>query len=665
MGKYTIRVVTGDSLLAGSCNQVQLWLVGEHWEADLGKKLRPVRRGTEFKVGVPLHLGRLLLVKLRKDEHLGDFDWFCKWISVRRPGTNGEALFPCYSWVQGSGIVCLPEGTEDVPVSPSKPLIPHQIPRNPPSHSSPIPCSPSRWGSWKDGLILPVVGRTPWDLPKNERFREDKDFDFSFSLAKAYVPGWVGTCTPACKVGSFLDLLALPFFPQVGGLGPQGTLELTNPVKRLEDFKRIFPSAKTALAEKVRNSWKDDALFGYQFLSGANPMLLRCSSSLPARLVLPPGMEDLKTQLEKELQVPLVMLKLQPDGKLLPMVIQLQPPHHGCPTPMLPSNPPMAWLLAKTWVRSSDFQMHQLQSHLLRGHLMAEVISVATMRTLPSLHPIYKLLIPHFRHTMEINIPARSNLVSRWGIFDLRATACLTYHSLCPLADLADHGLLDLKASLYGQDALRLWGIISWYVEGMVSLFYMTDEAVRDDPELQAWSREITETGLQVAASLLVTQVPCLLRHPVQLCHFVTMCIFTCPGQHASVHLGQLDWYSWIPNGPCTMWKPPPVSKDVTEKDIVDSLPTAHEAHMQKTFTKFLSRFQPIMGWYSWPRGPGLSCFVLPFSGALGQHKERYFSGPRPQAVAAVDQEIEARNAGLQLPYEYLRPSMVENSVTI
>lgn len=54
---------------------------------------------------------------------------------------------------------------------------------------------------------------------------------------------------------------------------------------------------------RVRDSWKDDALFGYQFLNGANPMLLRRSKSLPARLVLPPEMQDLQTQLEKELQV--------------------------------------------------------------------------------------------------------------------------------------------------------------------------------------------------------------------------------------------------------------------------------------------------------------------------------------------------------------------------
>lgn len=54
---------------------------------------------------------------------------------------------------------------------------------------------------------------------------------------------------------------------------------------------------------RVRDSWKDDALFGYQFLNGANPMLLRRCERLPARLVLPPGMKDLQTQLEKELKV--------------------------------------------------------------------------------------------------------------------------------------------------------------------------------------------------------------------------------------------------------------------------------------------------------------------------------------------------------------------------
>ncbi|XP_006863393.1 PREDICTED: arachidonate 12-lipoxygenase, epidermal-type-like [Chrysochloris asiatica] len=662
MGKYTIRVATGDSILAGSCNPVQLWLVGEHGEADLGKQLRPVwGKETEFEIEVPLHLGRLLLVKLRKHSVLLNVDWFCKWIRVQGPGTRGEALFPCYGWMQDDGILCLPEGTaRTASDDPQKLLKRHR------EQELEERRKVYRWGSWKDGLILPIAGSSLGDLPRNERFLQDKDFDFTFNLAKV------------------LKDLAI-----------KGSLDFIKTVKRLSDFNQVFPCGKTALSERVRVSWKDDTLFGYQFLNGANPMLLRRSKRLPARLVLPPGMEDLKIQLEKELQAgslfeadfslldgvkpntiickqqyvaaPLVMLKLEPDGQLLPIVIQLQPPHYGCPHPLLflPSDPPMTWLLAKIWVRSSDFQLHQLQSHLLRGHMMAEVISVATMRSLPSLHPVYKLLIPHFRYTMEINILARRNLVSEWGIFDLvvstgrgghvdvlqRATACLTYRSFCPPDDLADRGLLDVKSSLYGQDALRLWTIINRYVKSMMALFYKGDEAVKDDPELQAWCREITETGLQGAQD---RGFPISLESWDQLCHFVTMCIFTCTAQHASAHLGQLDWYSWIPNGPCTMRKPPPMSKNVTERDIVDSLPTLQQARVQKTFTKFLGRQQPVMV-------------------ALGQHKEEYFSGPEPQAVlkqfqvelAAMDKEIEIRNKRLDLPYEYLRPSMVENSVTI
>ncbi|XP_063556635.1 polyunsaturated fatty acid lipoxygenase ALOX15 [Gorilla gorilla gorilla] len=115
--------------------------------------------------------------------------------------------------------------------------------------------------------------------------------------------------------------------------------------------------------ERVRDSWKEYALFGYQFLNGANPVVLRRSVHLPARLVFPPGMEELQAQLEKELEggtlfeadfslldgikanvslcsqqhlaAPLIMLKLQPDGKLLPMVIQIPQwsgfwPNAGC-----------------------------------------------------------------------------------------------------------------------------------------------------------------------------------------------------------------------------------------------------------------------------------------------------------------------------------------------
>lgn len=51
------------------------------------------------------------MVKLRKHKGLLDSDWFCKWITVQGPGIQGEAFFPCYSWVQGKETIYLPEGT--------------------------------------------------------------------------------------------------------------------------------------------------------------------------------------------------------------------------------------------------------------------------------------------------------------------------------------------------------------------------------------------------------------------------------------------------------------------------------------------------------------------------------------------------------------------------
>uniref|UniRef100_A0A8D2FWN8 Uncharacterized protein n=1 Tax=Theropithecus gelada TaxID=9565 RepID=A0A8D2FWN8_THEGE len=335
---------------------------------------------TEVKVEVPEYLGPLLFVKLRKRHLLQDDAWFCNWISVQGPGAGDEVRFPCYRWVEGDGVLSLPEGTGERGAG-----------------------SVRRWGNWKDGLILSVAGTKLSDLPVDERFLEDKRVDFEVSLAKGGIES---------------SSMGRPetWVPLVGWSQGAWLVGLEGPRAQIPQLAKQLPSP-----ERVRDSWKEDALFGYQFLNGANPMVLRRSAHLPARLVFPPGAEELQAQLEKELEggtlfeadfslldgikaniilcsqqylaAPLVMLKLQPDGKLLPMVIQLQLPSTGSPpSPLfLPTDLPMVWLLAKCWVLSSGFQLHELQSHLLRGCLMAEVIAVATMRCLPSIHPIFKV----------------------------------------------------------------------------------------------------------------------------------------------------------------------------------------------------------------------------------------------------------------------------------
>ncbi|XP_043861351.1 polyunsaturated fatty acid lipoxygenase ALOX12-like [Dromiciops gliroides] len=524
----------------------------------------------------------------------------------------------------------------------------------------------SSWATWKEGIPLSVDAASEKDLPLDARFHERKKIAFE------------GT-----QVAGAMEIALKRLYT------------LLSSWDSLEDFDQIFWGNKSALSERVRQSWKDDDFFGYQFLNGINPTLLRRSTSLPTRLVIPPGTEGLQAQLERKLQegrlfeadysllagiqaneiqgerqhlaAPLVMFKMEPDGKLLPMAIQLQPPCSDSPVPplFLPSDPSLTWLLAKAWVKNSDFQLHELQAHLLKTHLMAEVFAVATMRCLPGMHPIFKLLVPHLRYTMEINTRARSTLISVGGFFDQmlntgggghldvlrRATACLTYRSLCPPDDLADRGLLGLPSALYAHDALRLWDIISRYVQGIVQLHYSGDKVVQSDPELQAWCREITEIGLCGAQD---QGFPVSFQSRADLCHFVTMCIFTCSAQHSAVNLGQLDWYGWVPNAPCTMRQPPPTTKDATLEMVMATLPNVPQSCHQMVVAWLLSRTQPDM---------------VP----LGHHKEEYFSGPGPKAVLrcfqedldTLEREIVARNEGLDPPYYYLQPSLIENSVTI
>ncbi|XP_064351218.1 polyunsaturated fatty acid lipoxygenase ALOX12 isoform X2 [Camelus dromedarius] len=606
MGRYCIRVATGASLFAGSHNRVRLWLVGAHGETKLELELRPVRgQEEEFEHDVPDDLGPLQFVKLRKHHSLVDDAWFCDRITVQGPGAGEEAAFPCYSWVQGEGVLCLPEGTARLAGDNALDVFQkHREKELKERHQ--IYC----WATWKEGLPLTIAAGCEDDLPPNMRFQEEKRLDFEWTQ----------------KAGALEMFLKRVY-------------TLLSSWNRLEDFDHIFWGQKSTLAEKVRQHWQEDEFFGYQFLNGANPMLLRRSTALPPRLVLPSGMEELRAQLERELQngslfeadfilldgipanviqgekqylaAPLVMLKMDPHGKLLPMVIQLQPPSPSSPTPplFLPSDPPLAWLLAKSWVRNSDFQLHQLQYHLLNTHLLAEVIAVATMRCLPGLHPVFKFLMPHIRYTMEINTRARTQLISDGGVFDKavstgggghvhllrRAMAQLTYCSLCPPDDLAERGLLGTPGAHYAHDALRLWDITARYVERIVRLFYHGDDVVRGDPELQAWCREITEVGLCRAQD---RGFPVSFQSQNQLCHFLTMCVFTCTAQHGAINKGQVP---------------------------------------------------------------------------LGHHKEKYFSEAKAKAalnqfqtdLANLEREITARNEQLDLPYEYLKPSLTENSITI
>ena len=61
------------------------------------------------------------------------------------------------------------------------------------------------------------------------------------------------------------------------------------------------------------------------------------------------------------------------------------------------------WKLVKAHVVSNDVGIHQLVNHWLWTHACAEPYIIAAHRQLSFMHPIFKLLLPHMRYTMEIN----------------------------------------------------------------------------------------------------------------------------------------------------------------------------------------------------------------------------------------------------------------------
>ncbi|KAM3264539.1 hypothetical protein P3L10_001533 [Capsicum annuum] len=114
------------------------------------------------------------------------------------------------------------------------------------------------------------------------------------------------------------------------------------------------------------------------------------------------------------------------DGTLRPLAIELtRPPVDDKPQWKqfyVPNtwNATGAWLwkLAKAHVLVHDSGYHQLVSHWLRTHCATEPYIIATNRQLSAMHPIYRLLYPHFRYTMKINALAREALINTNGIIE-------------------------------------------------------------------------------------------------------------------------------------------------------------------------------------------------------------------------------------------------------
>uniref|UniRef100_A0A8C4S886 Arachidonate 12-lipoxygenase n=1 Tax=Erpetoichthys calabaricus TaxID=27687 RepID=A0A8C4S886_ERPCA len=642
MATYKLFVATGQNAYAGTTDYVYATVIGKQEQSEtkaLDNFGRDHYRGCvgEYDVCSKVPLEEILFVELEKRYYFGD-DWFCRYVKVKCPDGTFK-IFPCYRWFVGNMTIRLREssGKESCLLS---------------SHST-------RWKVWKSGIPKCIDAMSQQDIPPDHRFFYEKNCDFSKSVLEIQ--------TALQKLVSYSS---------------------QDPFKLMDLF---------SFSAYVMENWKEDWFFGYQFLNGCNPRMIKNCFNLPEKF---PVTEDMvqatlgpNTTLDKELKAgdiylvdycilegipanvikekcqyvtaPLCLLYDHPERGLIPLAIQIQQnPHKNNPI-FLPSDPELDWLLAKMWVRHAEFQVYETLSHLLRTHLVCEVFCIATMRQLPAVHPIYKLLIPHIRDTLEINTNARLNLISANGIFKqivstggeglgvLLQKECqeIEFISFLPKADFEKRGVSQLKNYFYRDDCLKLWDAIESFVSGIVDLFYSSDEDVKEDKEVQNWIHDVVAEGFKDLPNF---GLPRNIEDKKALVTILAGVIFTSSGQHAAINNGQYDWCSWVPNTPCTMRCPPPPQKGLATMDLImNTLPGIPESCIQVAITWVLSREQPTV----W----------------LGQYPEDHFTEKAvkhhidkfQEALKKIEKSIDERNANRQLKYEYLSPRKIENSVAI
>ena len=110
------------------------------------------------------------------------------------------------------------------------------------------------------------------------------------------------------------------------------------------------------------------------------------------------------------------------------------------------------------------------------------------------------------------------------------------------------HGLrLALQDYPYAVDGLDIWDAINTWVQDYVSLYYTSDDTVKEDSELQLWWKEVVEVGHGDKKDEPWWPKMQTREELIQVC---TIIIWSASALHASVNFGQYPYGGFILNRP-------------------------------------------------------------------------------------------------------------------
>ncbi len=426
----------------------------------------------------------------------------------------------------------------------------------------------------------------------------------------------------------------------------------------------------------VRDLWNDDLEFARLRVSGPNPVWLKGEQShalLSAAGLGPEGLGALPRRGSPDWAdiyvvdyheplldaapspgrylYPCIAIFRQVEGVLHPVGIQLQlSPGRRV---WRPADASPAWSLAKVFFGSADIFVHEVISHWLWTHVIAEKLGIASARTLSWRHPLRRLIAPHLTSTLAMNFNATAILVGNGGTFDQTFAGAAIKARLVEYGDAAwtyAHMVLPRRIEALGigglayhpfrDDGLLVWNVIEQHVREYLAVVYPDDDELRADHEVAAWAAELhTDLGHQGFPRV---------TDRATLNEVVTAVLFN-PVHHALVNSLQFDVFGWPPLSPPTVPIPMPADPErVTERTLIDALPS-----VSVTLDTIRSTF-------------GFSAQYDTY----GRHLEPFYTGPTSALLERfrkelewVSEQINAANSKRGHPYRVARPDLIGNSI--
>lgn len=378
------------------------------------------------------------------------------------------------------------------------------------------------------------------------------------------------------------------------------------------------------IIQKDKSAWRTDEEFARETLAGVNPIMIQRLKEFPPRSNLDPSLygdqnstikpEHIQSNLDglsinealqlnrlfiidhhdtiipylrrinntdNKIYASRILFFLQNDGTLKPLAIELSLPHPdgdelgAVSTVYKPASHGVEssiWLLAKAYALVNDSGIHQLISHWLRTHAVIEPFVIATNRHLSAMHPLNKLLAPHYRDTMNINAQARHTLISAGGLLEFTVfptkyaleMSAVVYKSWNFVeqglpADLLKRGVAEVDPSSphnlrllipdypYAVDGLAIWSAIESWVREYSSIYYPNASAIQQDTELQSWWKELRQVGHGDHQHQPWWPAMATVDDLIQSC---TTIIWIASAMHAAVNFGQYPYAGYLPNRP-------------------------------------------------------------------------------------------------------------------